>query len=988
MVVDQERKADQGSCTETPKISIESPEQQTDGTTQATSPSSETASSSFGQDRQPAMDDVSDNLSSKAYALSHKKNESRGQNLLAVPGVRSRDDSISSTDDQSFPSVSADAEAMTENHKDNLSTMSDPEALKPDPGSEGEFEVHDNKFSFSPGQLNKLINPKSLPAFYALGGLNGLERGLRTNCQSGLSMNETGLQGNISFEDAVQANKGEKSIDKANMTETSMLVTSPSESSNGIFSDRKRIFRDNRLPQKKSKSIWQLAWIAYNDKVLMVLTAAAVISLALGIYQSLGPADTTSEEDGEEGEAKIEWVEGVAIVVAILVVVLVGATNDWKKERQFVQLNRKKEERFVKVVRSGKSQEISVYDVLVGDVLHLEPGDLIPADGILIEGHNLKCDESSATGESDIIKKTPADQVYRAIENNESLSQSDPFILSGGKVAEGLGTFLVTSVGVYSSYGKILTSLQDEAQTTPLQSKLNVLAEYIAKLGLAAGLSLFVVLFIKFLAQLGSIDGPEAKGQAFLQIFIVAVTIVVVAVPEGLPLAVTLALAFATTRMLRDNNLVRLLRACETMGNATTICSDKTGTLTQNKMSVVTGTVGTSARFTDIQTVVTEAEGQGEEGIGIRAEATGMTSSKFTNELSSDVKALLKDSITLNTTAFEAEEGGKPIFVGSKTETALLDFGRVHLGISSLAQERANAQVAQKIPFNSGRKCMAVVVKLSSGKYRMYVKGASEILLARCTKVLQDPNTGADQVVLTNEHMEILQATIKNYASRSLRTIGLLYRDFDQWPPRGAPTQQNDAQMADFDAVFEDMVFLGVVGIQDPLRPGVAESVRQCQIAGVFVRMVTGDNLMTAKAIASECGIFTPGGIAMEGPVFRKLNSKQILQIIPRLQVLARSSPEDKSKLVKHLRKLGETVAVTGDGTNDAPALKAADVGFSMGIAGTEVAKEASAIILMDDNFTSIVKAVSWGRTVNDAVKKFLQVNCSRGLQCIFHRWC
>jgi P-type Ca2+ transporter type 2C len=341
---------------------------------------------------------------------------------------------------------------------------------------------------------------------------------------------------------------------------------------------------------------------------------------------------------------------------------------------------------------------------------------------------------------------------------------------------------------------------------------------------------------------------------------------------------------------------------------------------------------------------------------------------------SKEVRELLKDSIVLNSTAFEAEENGKVIFIGSKTETALLNFADDRLGIGSIAEERSNAEVVQMIPFDSGRKCMAVVIRMVNGNYRMLVKGASEILIARCTRIIRDPTDGAQETTLTADNMDTLNAIIKNYASRSLRTIGLLYRDYEQWPPRGAPAQKDDPRLADFDKIFKDMIFLGIVGIQDPLRAGVTEAVHTCQGAGVFVRMVTGDNLMTAKAIATECGIFTAGGIAMEGPIFRKLTSKQMTQIIPRLQVLARSSPEDKRILVKQLRKLGETVAVTGDGTNDAPALKAADVGFSMGIAGTEVAKEASAIILMDDNFTSIVKAVSWGRTVNDAVKKFLQV--------------
>jgi Ca2+-transporting ATPase len=895
------------------------------------------------------------------------------QNFLTVPGARSRGNSIESDGgDHSLGGETYIPSSATEtvgfasrrgsNNNDNV--INDKEALQPDPGTETDFEVEDNKFAFSPGQLNKLINPKSLAAFHALGGLVGLERGLRTNRQSGLSVDEVGLEGTVSFEEAVKA--GHDELGPVRRTKTSSSLANPPRVSKNAFSDRKRIFGDNRLPEKKAKTIWQLAWIAYNDKVLILLTIAAVVSLALGIYQTVSP-------NPEEKGAHVEWVEGVAIVAAILIVVVVGALNDFQKERQFVKLNKKKEERFVKVIRSGKSQEISVHDVLVGDVMHLEPGDLVPVDGIFIDGHNVKFDESSATGESDIIRKTPGDEVYRAIENHEPLRKMDPFVLSGAKMSEGVGVFLVTSVGVNSSYGKTLMSLQDEGQTTPLQSKLNVLAEYIAKLGLAAGLLLFVVSFIEFLARLHDISGSRSKGQAFLQVFIVAVTIVVVAVPEGLPLAVTLALAFATTRMLKDNNLVRLLRACETMGNATTVCSDKTGTLTENKMSVVAGTVGTASRFRDKQASVNAASGK----VTTTSPTTDadLSAVEFVSTLANETKELIKDSIVLNSTAFESEENGAVVYVGSKTETSLLTFAHDHLGIGSVSEQRANADIVEMVPFDSSRKCMAVVVKLANGKYRMLVKGASEIMIARCTSIIRDPAKGIVETHLTPENMETLQSTISNYASRSLRTIALLYKNYEQWPPRGAPMQKEDPLSVDFNKIFKEMTFLGVVGIQDPLRPGVTEAVHQCQGAGVFVRMVTGDNIMTAKAIASECGIYTAGGIAMEGPVFRKLGTKQLRQIIPRLQVLARSSPEDKKLLVRELKKQGETVAVTGDGTNDAAALKAADVGFSMGIAGTEVAKEASDIILMDDNFASIVKAISWGRAVNDAVKKFLQVS-------------
>ncbi|KAL2221164.1 putative calcium transporting P-type ATPase [Thermoascus aurantiacus ATCC 26904] len=889
---------------------------------------------------------------------------------LSVPGTRSRGNSIESQGtsntssslggDTYVQSSSAGDRPSRDLGRGNSSIMNDEDALKPNPGTEAEFQVENNKFAFSPGQLNKLF-PKNMAAFHALGGLAGLERGLRTDRHSGLSVDETHLDGEISFEEATKGNVQGQTPKSASRTPTMRSNAEPRGQSDDAFADRKRIFGVNRLPTKKTKSIWELAWIAYNDKVLILLTVAAVISLALGIYQSVTATD---------GEARVQWVEGVAIIVAILIVVIVGAANDWQKERQFVKLNKKKEDRYVKVIRSGKTVEISVFDVLVGDVMHLEPGDLVPVDGIFIEGHNVKCDESSATGESDLLRKQPADDVYRAIENNETISKLDPFIVSGAKVAEGVGTFLVTAVGPNSSYGKTLMSLQEEGQTTPLQSKLNVLAEHIAKLGLASGLLLFVVLFIKFLVQLKDIEGAEAKGQAFLQIFIVAVTVIVVAVPEGLPLAVTLALAFATTRMLKDNNLVRLLRACETMGNATTICSDKTGTLTQNKMTVVAGTLGTSSRFGDKnENSSTQSENQG----AAARNSNDVSPSEFVATLSQSVKELLLQSIVLNSTAFEGEQDGVPTFIGSKTETALLSFARDFLGLGSVSEERSNAQVVQLVPFDSSRKCMAVVIKRPGGQYRMFVKGASEILISKSTRIIRDPTKDTTDTPMTEQNRSTLDNIVRNYASRSLRTIGLLYRDFEQWPPRGAPTQEDDRSLAVFDAVFKDMIFLGVVGIQDPLRPGVTDSVHQCQRAGVFVRMVTGDNLMTAKAIAQECGIFTPGGVAMEGPKFRQLSSKQMNQIIPRLQVLARSTPEDKRILVAQLRKLGETVAVTGDGTNDAPALKAADVGFSMGIAGTEVAKEASDIILMDDNFTSIVKAIAWGRTVNDAVKKFLQ---------------
>ncbi|KAH9881910.1 hypothetical protein J1614_001081 [Plenodomus biglobosus] len=897
--------------------------------------------------------------------------------LLSVPGAHSRGNSIDSATEHGESNSSATYVTSSRGDalKGDLAPSEIPsaeESLKPDPGTEAEFEVENNKFAFSPGQLGKLYNPKSLGAFHALGGLDGIEKGLRTDRKAGLSIDEQSLDGVVTFEEATTPNLSQ-SPQKSAMNGAGHANSDPKGAGDHAFADRKRVFSDNRLPVRKPKNIFQLAWMAYNDKVLLLLTAAAVISLALGLYQTFGVQH-------EPGEPKVEWIEGVAIIVAIAIVVVVGAANDWQKERQFVKLNRKKEDRTIKVIRSGATREISVYDVLVGDVVNLEPGDMIPVDGILITGHGIKCDESSATGESDLLKKMSGDEAFKAIERHDNLKKVDPFILSGAKVSEGVGTFLVTATGVHSSYGKTMMSLREDSEVTPLQNKLNVLATYIAKLGGAAALLLFVVLFIEFLVRLKSGNRtPAEKGQNFLDILIVAITVIVVAVPEGLPLAVTLALAFATTRMLKDNNLVRLLRSCETMGNATTICSDKTGTLTQNKMTVVAGSLGTALRFGDHKLKTSGAPDvddvtKGKDVVESPVEnPNDVSATEFVSTLNKDVKDLLEQSIIQNTTAFEGETGGPDPFIGSKTETALLGFARDYLGMGNVAQERSNADIVQVIPFDSAIKCSGAVARLNDGRYRMYVKGASEILLGMCDKIVTDASKELIEAPMTSDNRETLEQVITTYASRSLRTIGLIYRDFESWPPTDSRKNEDDPSQAVFEDISKKMTFLAVVGIQDPLRPSVREAVKDCQHAGVYVRMVTGDNVLTAKAIAEDCGILVPGGVVMEGPTFRKLSKRDMDAVIPKLCVLARSSPEDKRKLVKRLKELGETVAVTGDGTNDAPALKTADVGFSMGIAGTEVAKEASAIILMDDNFASIVKALLWGRAVNDAVKKFLQ---------------
>ena len=413
--------------------------------------------------------------------------------------------------------------------------------------------------------------------------------------------------------------------------------------------------------------------------------------------------------------------------------------------------------------------------------------------------------------------------------------------------------------------------------------------------------------------------------------------------------------------MVKENNLVRVLRACETMGNATVVCSDKTGTLTQNKRTVVAGTWGSDKSFSQAP-----EDDPSNSSVAVSA---------VFKQCSAAVRGLITKSIALNSTAFEDEKDGSKDFIGSKTEVALLQLARDHLGME-LATERASSEIVQLIPFDSARKCMGVVYREPSVGYRLLVKGAAEIMVGSCSTTIMDMDMSKDSIItgqFSETDRQKMLSTVEGYAGQSLRTIGLVYRDFASWPPQNASTMEDDPSSAKFEDIFRDMTWIGVVGIQDPLRPEVPAAIQKCNHAGVQVKMVTGDNIATATAIASSCGIKSEDGIAMEGPKFRQLSDEEMDKVLPSLQVLARSSPEDKRILVAHLKKLGETVAVTGDGTNDGPALKTADVGFSMGIAGTEVAKEASSIILLDDNFKSIVTAISWGRAVNDAVSKFLQ---------------
>ncbi|XP_037831246.1 plasma membrane calcium-transporting ATPase 2 isoform X8 [Kryptolebias marmoratus] len=779
------------------------------------------------------------------------------------------------------------------------------------------------------------------------------------------------------------------------------LKTSPTEGLAGVQTDldkRKETFGKNLIPPKKPKTFLQLVWEALQDVTLIILEIAALISLGLSFYHP--PGESSGESCGtaaagveDEGEADAGWIEGAAILLSVVCVVLVTAFNDWSKEKQFRGLqSRIEQEQKFQVVRGSQVIQLPVADIVVGDIAQVKYGDLLPADGVLIQGNDLKIDESSLTGESDHVKKS---------------ADKDPMLLSGTHVMEGSGRMVVTAVGVNSQTGIIFTLLgaggeeeekkekkvkkQDGAaamemqplksaeggeadekerkkvsapkkEKSVLQGKLTKLAVQIGKAGLLMS-AITVIILVLFFA----IDNfvlkkrpwmPECTPiyiQYFVKFFIIGVTVLVVAVPEGLPLAVTISLAYSVKKMMKDNNLVRHLDACETMGNATAICSDKTGTLTTNRMTAVQCYVG-DVHYKEIP----DPGVLPPKSLELLVNAISINSAYTTKILPPD------------------REGGLPKQVGNKTECGLLglvlDLKRDYQPIRNQIPEEKLYKV---YTFNSVRKSMSTVIKLPDGSFRMYSKGASEIVLKKCNHILNE--VGESRIFRPRDKDEMVKKVIEPMACDGLRTICVAYRDFPRDPEPNWDDENN---------ILSDLTAICVVGIEDPVRPEVPDAIQKCQRAGITVRMVTGDNINTARAIAIKCGIIHPGEdfLCIDGKEFNRrirnekgeVEQERIDKVWPKLRVLARSSPTDKHTLVKGIidstmADQRQVVAVTGDGTNDGPALKKADVGFAMGIAGTDVAKEASDIILTDDNFSSIVKAVMWGRNVYDSISKFLQ---------------
>lgn len=608
------------------------------------------------------------------------------------------------------------------------------------------------------------------------------------------------------------------------------------------------------------------------------------------------------------------FFEPIGIFVAILLATGLAFYFELKADKEFAILNQVNDDELVEVIRNCNATQIPKKDVVVGDVVIINTGAEVPADGELLECVSLNVDESTLTGEP---------MCHKSVDEKDfdpDATYPTNHVLKGTKVMEGHGIFRVTAVGDKTENGKVFVAAQiDDSVKTPLNEQLDGLSDLITKL--SYGFAALVVIGRLLIYFLGDNSMEWAHITAYvLQTLMIAVTLIVVAVPEGLPMAVTLSLAYSMRRMLKTNNLVRKMHACETMGATTVICTDKTGTLTQNQMSVE------EAQF-----------------YGLANQALG------TDETS----RLIKEGIALNSTAsLDLSNPDKPVVLGNPTEGALLLWLRNN-GID-YRNLKEDANVVEELPFSTERKYMATVVDSAQleGKKILYVKGAPEIIRSLCKQIDKNVNI-AD-----------IDRQLTDYQNRAMRTLGFAYQVLND----------SDMAIADGKVVADNLTFMGIVAIADPVRKDVPAAVQKCMAAGINVKIVTGDTPGTAKEIGRQIGLWTKkdsDSAIITGAEFEKLSDDELDKKVLGLKIIARARPLDKKRLVESLQRNNQVVAVTGDGTNDAPALKAAHVGLSMGD-GTSVAKEASDITIIDNSFSSICRAVMWGRSLYQNIQRFL----------------
>ena len=669
-----------------------------------------------------------------------------------------------------------------------------------------------------------------------------------------------------------------------------------------VLESRKK-YGVNILTPPEKEPLWKQFLEKFTDPLIIILMIAGVLSIGISFYEYFGL-----------NEGFTVFFEPIGIFVAILLATGLAFYFELKADKEFAILNQVSDDELVEVIRNGNATQIPKKDVVVGDIVIINTGAEVPADGELLECVSLNVDESTLTGEP---------MCHKSVDEKDfdpEATYPTNHVLKGTKVMEGHGIFRVTAVGDKTESGKVFVAAQiDDSVKTPLNEQLDGLSDLITKL--SYGFAVLVVVGRLLIYFLGDNSMEWAHITAYvLQTLMIAVTLIVVAVPEGLPMAVTLSLAYSMRRMLKTNNLVRKMHACETMGATTVICTDKTGTLTQNQMSVE------ETQF-----------------YGLSNQVLG------TDETS----RLIKEGIALNSTAsLDLSNPDKPEVLGNPTEGALLLWLRNN-GID-YRNLKEDANVVEELPFSTERKYMATVVESAQleGKKILYVKGAPEIIRSLCKQIDKNVNIADIDKQLTD------------YQNRAMRTLGFAYQVLND----------SDMAIADGKVIAENLTFMGIVAIADPVRKDVPAAVQKCMAAGINVKIVTGDTPGTAKEIGRQIGLWTKkdsDSAIITGAEFEKLSDDELDKKVLGLKIIARARPMDKKRLVESLQRNNQVVAVTGDGTNDAPALKAAHVGLSMGD-GTSVAKEASDITIIDNSFSSICRAVMWGRSLYQNIQRFL----------------
>lgn len=675
--------------------------------------------------------------------------------------------------------------------------------------------------------------------------------------------------------------------------------------------ESRRLHGENILTPPEKASLWSQFLEKFNDPIIKILLVAWLLFMVIAGVHCWGP----------EAKGFTAFLEPIGIFFAIMLASCVGFFFEMKANKAFDILNTVNDDTLVKVIREGNICQVTKKEVVVGDIVVLETGEEVPADGHLLEAISLQINESTLTGEP-IISKTTNEAEF----DNEATYPSN-VVMRGTTVVDGHGVMEVDLVGDATGYGKVYEGSQIESDVeAPLQIQLKGLAGVISKGGyIVAGLT-FIALLVKLLLSSSGLPVMDQISH-ILNIFMIAVTLIVVSVPEGLPMSVTLSLALSMNRMLKTNNLVRKMHACETMGATTVICTDKTGTLTQNQMQVY------QTNFYNLK----------DQKLG-------------DDELSN----LIKEGISVNSTAYLDFSEDKVKTLGNPTEAALL------LWLNSQNQNylalREDAPVLAQLTFSTERKYMATVV-LSPllGKKVLYVKGAPEIVLANSQRVATEGTYKPVEACKAGIEQQLL-----DYQNQAMRTLGFAYQILDD--------EKEDTFFVNGRLQGTNLTYLGIIAISDPVRADVPAAVQSCLNAGIDVKIVTGDTPGTAKEIGRQIGTWQPEDTdrnIITGPGFEALTDEEALDRVLDLKIMCRARPTDKQRLVQLLQKKGAVVAVTGDGANDAPALKAAQVGLSMGD-GTSVAKEASDITILDNSFGSITRAVMWGRSLYRNIQKFL----------------